>query len=202
MANKERLYYIWKSMRERCRHEPLYVDRGIKVCDEWNNYSAFRDWAYANGYDKNANGYSCSIDRINNDGNYEPSNCRWVDMKTQGRNKRNNRMITFRGKTKAASEWAEQINITPDALYNRLNKGWSIEEAITYPKLKSNRKYDKRSPISKVIEIGGVKKTMLDWCEVYKIDKDLVGKRLKYGWDIVDAITREPREYRRRVQNG
>ena len=66
-----------------------YGGRGIRVCDEWrNDYAAFREWALANGYDPNAERGKCTIDRINNDGNYCPENCRWVDMHVQRVNQR------------------------------------------------------------------------------------------------------------------
>ena len=92
--NKERLYRVWLGMKERCynphsRNYMNYGGRGITICDEWlHDFSAFRDWAMANGYNPDAPRGQCTIDRIDNDGNYEPSNCRWVDMKTQANNKK------------------------------------------------------------------------------------------------------------------
>lgn len=79
-------------MRNRCRQQSgknykYYAGRGIRVCEEWNDYSKFREWAYANGYDENAPYMQCTIDRIDVNGNYEPSNCRWVSMKEQSMNK-------------------------------------------------------------------------------------------------------------------
>lgn len=97
LSNKEKLYGVWQSLKKRCYNKHLkaykyYGGRGIRVCEEWNNsYPAFREWAYKNGYQEitlpNGNN-KLTIDRINNDGNYEPSNCRWVDMATQNKNKR------------------------------------------------------------------------------------------------------------------
>lgn len=87
--SETRLYAIWHAMKQRCfnPNHKNYVDyggRGIKVCEEWkNDFQAFYDWAMANGYEE-----SLSIDRINNDGNYEPQNCRWVTMKEQCNNRR------------------------------------------------------------------------------------------------------------------
>lgn len=91
---KSRLYWVWHSMKDRCYNPKAtsykhYGGRGIKVCDEWkNSFKAFYDWAYSNGYDENAPRNKCTIDRINNDGDYEPSNCRWVDAKIQASNQR------------------------------------------------------------------------------------------------------------------
>lgn len=90
----KRLYNVWTSMKQRCynpnqKYYKDYGGRGIKVCEEWrHDYQAFHDWAYTNGYDDKAPHGQCTIDRINNDGDYSPDNCRWVDIKTQQQNRR------------------------------------------------------------------------------------------------------------------
>ncbi|QQE75199.1 hypothetical protein [Brevibacillus composti] len=90
-GRNSRLYEIWSGMLKRCNNPNShsyenYGGRGIKVCDDWLDFSKFRDWALKHGYSD-----SLSIDRINNDGNYEPSNCRWTDAKTQANNRRKRR---------------------------------------------------------------------------------------------------------------
>lgn len=83
----ERLYKVWMSMKSRCNSTfGDYAD--VNLCDEWMDYRIFREWAYSHGYDENAPFGKCTIDRINPFGDYEPSNCRFVDLTTQARNKR------------------------------------------------------------------------------------------------------------------
>lgn len=92
-VRNERLYKIWLNMKQRCNNPKskdykYYGARGISVCSEWlTDYAAFRKWAYSNGYSQDADYGKCTIDRIDNDGDYEPTNCRWVDMKVQNHNK-------------------------------------------------------------------------------------------------------------------
>lgn len=111
-AAQTRLYKIWKGMKQRClyrkhTHYKEYGGRGITICEEWkNNFKAFYEWSIQNGYtDK------LTIDRIDVDGNYEPSNCRWVDMKTQCRNKKNNTIVVYEGKEITLAEAAELSGI-------------------------------------------------------------------------------------------
>lgn len=95
---KTRLYNVWVSMNNRCLNPQnpsykIYGGRGIRVCEEWQrDFECFRLWAVENGYDENAKYGQCTIDRIDVDGNYEPSNCRFVDMKVQAQNKRRNKI--------------------------------------------------------------------------------------------------------------
>lgn len=144
----ERLYWVWKGVRSRCLNpkNPSYAyygGRGIALCKEWNDYAVFREWALTNGYNENARHGECTLDRIDNNKGYSPSNCRWANMFTQANNTGKNRVICFKGESKTASEWARDIGISANSLYIRLKNGWSIEEALTTPPLKCNRKYAK-----------------------------------------------------------
>lgn len=126
----ERLYNIYRGIKARLynTHRPRYKDyggRGIAMCDEWLKYDNFKNWAIANGYNDNL-----TIDRIDNNGNYNPDNCRWVDMKQQARNRRSNYNYTLNGVTHCLMEWCEIYNIKYKKVYKRLKCGWSIERAL------------------------------------------------------------------------
>lgn len=127
-----RLYHTWENMKKRCynknnNHYKWYGARGIAVCDEWkDDFQAFYDWSKNNGYNNNL-----TIDRIDNNGNYEPNNCRWVDMKQQQRNRRSNKNITINGETHCLVEWCEIYNMPYDKVKHRINQcNWSIKRAL------------------------------------------------------------------------
>lgn len=133
LETKTRLHKIWSSMHERCedknhRHYKDYGGRGISVCEDWSLYTKFREWALSNGYNDDL-----TIDRIDVNGCYEPNNCRWLTMEEQQNNKRNNRIIEFNGETHTLSEWSRITGIKSNTLKERLNRGWSIYEALTKP---------------------------------------------------------------------
>lgn len=126
-----RLYRIWSQMKTRCfnlndEHFKDYGGRGITVCDEWkDDFQAFHDWAVANGY---ADGLT--IDRINVNGNYEPSNCRWATAKEQNSNRRNTPVVTFEGITKTLLEWSEITGVGYQTLYYRYRAGKTPSEIL------------------------------------------------------------------------
>ena len=134
-----RLYELWKGVRSRCNNPThksysTYGGSGIKMCHEWDDFTAFRDWAYENGYDDNAEKFSCTLDRIDRAKGYSPDNCRWVDMKTQSRNTSRNIRVEYQGKSYIAKDLAEKFGIDYHAFIHRLNLGLSAEEALTIPK--------------------------------------------------------------------
>lgn len=125
-----RIYKIYKHMRDRCYNKNyfqyyLYGGRGIIICDEWlNDFVTFYEWAIDNGYNDDL-----TIDRINTNGNYEPSNCSWVTIAEQNRNQRKNINITYQGETHCLSEWARIKNIPIPRLYWRY-KHWKNTDEI------------------------------------------------------------------------
>lgn len=130
---KHRLYNIRKGMMGRCYNPNLsyyknYGGRGITVCEEWrNDFQAFFDWAMSNGYSDNL-----TIDRIDVNGNYEPSNCRWITMKEQLGNKRTSRYIKYKGEEHTIAEWSRITGLRRDTIRARIERGWN-EEKIFYP---------------------------------------------------------------------
>jgi hypothetical protein len=131
-----RLYMAWLNMKSRCvrtdtRHSKNYALRGISVCSEWANkqdgFVRFMQWAMANGYADNL-----TLDRIDNNGNYEPNNCRWVTNSEQQHNRSNNVFITFNNKTQTMNMWAKELNMCYKTLEKRIRK-WGVERAFTEP---------------------------------------------------------------------
>lgn len=115
------LYEIWTNMRQRCTNKnntsyDHYGGRSICVCDEWAEFENFYDWSINHGYESRL-----SLDRMNNDGNYEPDNCRWVDRITQQNNRSINRRINFNGETHTLSEWSRILGVNRHTLSYRIN---------------------------------------------------------------------------------
>ena len=132
--SKTRLYAIWADMKQRClnggnQFYKLYGGRGIAVFDGWlDDFQAFYDWAINNGYKK-----KLTIERINNDGDYEPNNCTWITQSEQCRNRRNCHYVTYKGETKNITEWSKTLGIRRSCLYARFSSGWSVEKAFNTP---------------------------------------------------------------------
>ena len=125
-----KLYWSWRSMKLRCYNKnnhnyKNYGGRGIKVCDRWR--SSFANFLA----DMGERPFGHTLNRINNDGNYEPLNCKWSDGKSQCRNQRNNHLIEAFGKKQSIIEWAEEKSINASTLWYRLKRGWNIEDALT-----------------------------------------------------------------------
>ena len=169
-------------MRDRCynTNRSQYTDyggRGIVVCQEWlDDFMNFYNWAIDNGYKD-----GLTIDRINNDGNYEPDNCRWVDSKTQQRNRRNNRNFTYQGETHCLKEWCEILGLRYNTVVNRIHKShWTIEQALELEK-RHNKHYT----------INGESHRLIDWCRILNLNYKLVHCRICRGLSIEKALELE-----------
>ena len=141
----KRLRSIWRGMKERCFREgsnsyPLYGGRGITVCHEWEkSYASFRSWAESSGYSENL-----SLDRIDGDKDYCPSNCRWVTAKEQSRNTRRNVFLTYKGEKRTIAEWAEITGINRSTLADRKRRGWPDCDCIEIPVAIGNNQRTRR----------------------------------------------------------
>lgn len=125
-----RVYEVWNGMLDRCnnknhKHYASYGGRGIKVCDRWQTFDNFMA-------DMGEPPADLTIDRWpNNDGNYDPGNCRWATNEMQQNNKRNNRFVEIGGARQTIAQWARQTGLPPDKIGRRLDRGWSPERAIS-----------------------------------------------------------------------
>lgn len=133
---KSKIYRLWYGMKMRCyycngKDYHLYGGRGITVCNEWkNDFMAFYNWAIANGYKE-----GLTIDRKDVNGNYDPSNCRWITSAEQHRNTRTNKFLKYNGEVRCASEWSEKLGLNYNTLLWHLRIGWNIKDALEYNKI-------------------------------------------------------------------
>jgi len=128
--SRHRLYGIWRQMHDRCHNKKngsfeWYGARGISVCDEWSAIEAFAEWAISNGYLPDL-----TIERVDVNGNYCPSNCQWIPNRDQALNTRRNRLIEIDGIKAPLSWWARKKGIASQTISSRLRYGWSEREAV------------------------------------------------------------------------
>lgn len=132
---RDRLYGVWAGMLTRTRNPnadnyKYYGGRGISVCDDWLRYENFRDWALNNGYDDMADHGKCTIDRVDDDGDYCPNNCRWVSASVQANNQRSNKLLTYNGETHNIKEWSVKLNINYSTLKKYVRNGKTLDDII------------------------------------------------------------------------
>lgn len=153
-----RLYNVWHTMKERCYVKSQtsyhnYGGRGIKVCDEWQEFIPFMKWAYENGYDENAKRGECTLDRIDPNGNYCPNNCRWVSWDIQANNKNTNVLIEHNGVVDTLSNHARKAGISPVLAETRKISGKSADDIFSVETLIKSKKvlqYDKNMNLIKI----------------------------------------------------
>jgi hypothetical protein len=184
-STSDPLYAVWSTMRARCENPKhnryhLYGGRGITVCAAWQDFARFRSWASKSGYRK-----GLQIDRVNTDGNYEPSNCEWRSVKDQQRNRRNNRIVTFKGVSKPLAAWADDPRcVVPyKVLWERLEDGWEFGRALTQPQ--------RRKGGYRLITAWGETKGIRAWAADPRcpgVKEATLWKRINDGWPAERAI--------------
>lgn len=173
---KTKEYRCWEGMIERCTNPNKkkwkdYGGRGIRVCERWTQ--SFENFLADMG---EAPSDDLSIDRIDNDGNYELHNCRWATRTQQARNNRQNRIVTINSESKPLIEWIESAGQSEGTVHARLQRGWSEEEAVLVP------------PNKRMVEINGVTKTLAEWIRDVGAKYNTVLYRLRRGWPSEKAI--------------
>ena len=179
-------YRSWEGMISRCRNAAdhsynSYGGRGITVCTRWESFEKFlEDMGPRPSVDH-------SIERINVDGNYEKSNCCWATPKEQGRNRRNNRVLTYNGRTLCVTEWAEELGIEWVTLFGRLYRGWSVKKSLTAPVKDTKR----------LLTLNGKTMCLSEWAEEIGINRKTLRDRLK-RWSVEKSLTTPARSGKRK----
>lgn len=168
-----KLHDTWSRIKQRCLNpnNKSYVNyggRGITICKEWSeSYESFRDWSLNNGYADNL-----SIDRIDVNGNYEPSNCRWANAKQQANNRRSNLSVTYNGKTKTLKQWSEIFDLSYSVLSRRYKTGLRGSELFA----PLETKY-----MPKVVYYNGESHNLAEWARIYNLNRRTVQERYNKG---------------------
>ena len=185
--SKTRLYKVWSEMKRRCNNPndnvyKYYGGRGITYHPDWEKFDNFCKWALENGYVPDQPRGMYTLDRIDNDGNYTPDNCRWVSQKKQSDNTSKSIYVEYNGERHTLSEWEEITGLLRDTIRARLfNYKYETEDALTQPIFQKHKK---------LIEYNGIKDTKKGWSKRLGLSKNAVEQRLKRGWSLQDALTK------------
>jgi len=180
-------YQMWKNMMRRC-YEPTvrgyerYGGRGISVCEEWHDINNFVEWCVKQNPPK-----GFELDRINNDGNYEPGNCRFVSRTDNIRNRSTVLLITINNETHPLAEWCERFDIDYRLVFHRIRKlNWTPEKALTTPIV---------SPAKHMITYQNKTQDLAKWCRELNVSYNMVFQRIvNGGWDPVEALVTPPKK--------
>lgn len=169
-----RAYRAWKSCWYRCTNKKYrwwknYGGRGIRVCARWKTFENF----HADMRDP-PDSVRTSLERKDNNGNYEPGNCIWASRAQQARNKRNTRNLTLEGQTRCLSDWSKATGVPVTTLWCRIRDGWSVEKALTTPAGKQSK--------AQKFKAHGLSMTMKEWARYLDVSPNTLAARLRYGW--------------------
>ena len=172
-------------MRERCNNPKhmnyrFYGGRGIKCCDRWSSFELFLQ-------DMGDKPCGFTLERIDNDCDYEPSNCKWASRKAQANNRRSNRKVTVNCDTRTPEEWSEEVGLPGNVIRRRLLRRWNPKDAISTPA---------REKVS--LTVQGVTKSLSEWAEISGISRDTLRGRIRLGYSPEEAVT-TPLHQKRKV---
>lgn len=196
---RARISSIWKGMMSRCYNPSAYGyknygGKGIQVCSEWHDPLVFQEWAYNSGYSDNL-----TIDRLDNDKDYCPENCRWVTMFEQAQNKSTCVYLEYQGKRQNLSSWARELGISEEMIGSRIKAGWPISDALTtpsgqIPNFKKNVKFA-------YIEYNNELHSIPDWSEITGIPAGTIRWRYHKGWSPEDILTKPVQKHTKKVES-
>ena len=181
----------WSRIRNRCYNPNAskfrwYGGRGISVCQRWrDSFKAFYEDMGPRPFPK------ATIERINNDGNYEPGNCRWATQHDQSRNTQRTILLAFRGRTQCLQDWAAEVGIERQTLQGRIQSGWDIERALTEAV---------KQPTFHMLTFHGETMTVTAWARRLGITKKALSARLHKGWPLEQALTMQRTTKGQRIQ--
>lgn len=179
--SKSKLIGVHNGIKQRClnpnnRSYGNYGARGITICDDWLDFKTFAEWAYSSGYEE-----GLTIERIDVNGNYEPSNCTWLTASEQSDNKQNTIRLEYKGKTQTLNQWAKEIGVSRTTLDARLRQGFPIEKVLS-----KNLAYKN----SKLYTYNGKTQTLSQWAKEYNTPYATLWSRInEHGWTIEQALT-------------
>lgn len=192
MADKSQsiTYGSWRAMKRRCcqtnnHNYCWYGGRGIQVCAAW--IESFDQFVLDVGLRPSK---THTLDRINNNGNYEPGNVRWTTTKEQNNNKSNTKYIVFNNETKTVSDWAILLGIPRHRIYRRLRKGWSPEDALSVPVVKgrpAKARGNKRS--NRNLTFRNITHSVATWATIIGMPMKTLHSRISHGWEVEEALT-------------
>lgn len=197
-----REYRSWATMIQRCcncnssayKH---YGGRGIKVCERWRMFENFLA-------DMGPRPEGTTLDRSDNDGDYEPGNCVWATRTAQSRNRRSNKMITYQGVTLCVTDWAKRQGIPKQCLQDRLWRGWPVEHALTLLANPHNSVKQREHGLHTTLTYNGTTLSVPDWAARQGLTRSCLYYRLGKGWSAKDALTTPtiPRHLRKTKRQG
>ncbi len=195
-------YGVWQQMGARChdperKDYPRYGGRGVTVCWEWR--VSFLRFLNDIGPRPSA---KHTLDRIDNNGRYEPANCRWELAKPQARNRRNNNLLTYRGETRCLSEWAEVLGIPRNTIEGRLRLGWDAEAILSTPPQQGSTHRRRVENMTIPITCGGESRTFHEWSAFLELHPKTLARRLSRGWTLERALSERLHANMRRRSRG